>query len=473
MSTLADPTYLSPIDRLMPKAYVSQVICFPSTDPRIIQQLEDGLSGVALDLPFLLSGVTDSRSQMGASHLTEPHQTPGDLISWQDLSSSIDYGLLKNENFPPSAFNFPEIRPPVTVPPFPDPAPVFRARISLVKGGCIVLVAVHHRVTDITGLGAILKVWASCCRTGTSAAVGFDSAWLDRKGLVGPLEKNTAAPASTPNLIGLPGVGETTKTAGTGGIAGDYKTAVFFFAEAKLQELKQVVNQEITGVKPGTWVSTGDIVTALLWSAVTRAQNDLNRPISLSHDTVTPGVDSTIDFPVNIRAKLQCPLPKDYVGAAFVMTSATVPLAKLLSLSDDTTAPEAGAVALISSIAGAVRESVNNIKEEDIWDMLSYVEAHPDLRTVTYGRRHGGISIVSWADEGVYELDWGNIIGRCDAVRVGKMPHRRYPIVLPRIPNSHYGGGGLEVILSLEREVIERLQETWPMRTYSELRCLV
>ncbi|KAI1093093.1 transferase family-domain-containing protein [Rostrohypoxylon terebratum] len=436
---------LSPLDKLMPRGYVRQMLCFPSTHAQLVHVLKSGLAGLIADVPDLLAGIVTSQDRKHVS-LGESYQNLEDIYSEQDFSGVIDYALIKQQHFPPSAFTVPGIIPPDTQPPFPNPAPVFRARLSLVKGGFILCVAVHHCTTDITGFGVLLKIWASHCRTGASSTIGFSPTWLDHEALFkrsGALSTQTTS--SIPDLLHIKSPDELAKLASLMPQSHDLTTGIFFFSQKSLQTLKHAVNQYIASRDTGAWVSSSDILTALLWSAVVSAELDSSDDIKGNH---------TIGFPVNFRSRFNPPLLPDYVGAAFLMTAATTLRRDLISLSShiDSTSgaepPDPASVSTLAGIASGIRASIHRIDEEGVRNVLLYLDAVSDNHPpITLGPRHDGVSIVSWADQDIYGLDWGDIVGICDAVRLPKLMYKRYPIVLPRIPaNTDSDEEGLEVI---------------------------
>ena len=105
-------------------------------------------------------------------------------------------------------------------------------------------------------------------------------------------------------------------------------------------------------------------------------------------------------------------------------------------------------------------------------EVLEYPDGQTDdMQAVVLGPRHDGISVVSWADQGVREQDWGKAIGRCEAVRPPRPARKRDPIVLPRAPDSHELGGGFEVFVSLEEAPFKRFKRPCPIPQLAELRC--
>ncbi|KAI1379599.1 transferase family-domain-containing protein [Hypoxylon crocopeplum] len=461
---------LSPLDRLMPRGYVRQMLCFPSTHPDVSRVLRVGLAGVIADLPYLLSGlvVSDDLRQIS---LSPAYQGLKDLYSEQDLQGAIDYAAMKEDCFPPSAFTVPGIVPPDTQPPLPNPAPVFRAKLSLVKGGYVLCVAVHHCTTDIAGFGAILKIWASHCRTGAAAAVGFDPTWMDREALMGrPDIDHRTAPTSIPELLHVRGPDDFTRLTISKSRPSNLVTSIFFFPQKALQALKHAVNEHIVSQGIAGWASTSDILTALLWSALLAAEQDPRARV---------GSNNTIGFPVNFRPRFNPPLPSDYLGAAFVMTTATISQKDLISFATNASSPSDDvplnptSISRLSKIASTIRTSIHHINEESVQEVLMYLDAvSDDHPPITLGPRHDGISIVSWADQSIYELDWGDVVGRCEAVRLPKLMYKRYPIVLPKILAGINGSeGGFEVIVSFDRQVLERFGQSWLIKRFATLMC--
>lgn len=461
---------LTPFDWLMPRVYVSQILCFPTSDHGNFEALKEGLRGTARDLPYLLSGVTTQDVPRGSLRLTDPYQTVDDLISWEDLSGSLDYAVLKAGHFPPSSLVDPAIRPPDTIPPLKTPAPVLRARLSSVRGGALLCVAVHHSTTDITGIGALLKLWAAHVRTKSSVAVQFDRSWYDRDVMCGmaTMAADNAAPVD--EVPGLVHVIKSDKQslAKKNTPKAVYVTRILHFPYTLLQELKMAVNDQVRSLQGAVeWVSTGDVLTAILWTAtiwMKEVDNDDEKADSCS-----------IAVPANFRAQLSPALPQNYLGSAFVMTLASATRNDLLRASaagpsTDGLLPHAS-MSSLARIAAAVRSSLGRVNDASVKQVLRFVTSQSDITPIKFAPRHNGISLVSWVDEGVYELDWGDALGRCDAVRLPRMAAKRDPIVLPRIPAAESRPAGLEVIASYDEEMMERFCQNPLIRRFGSVRC--
>lgn len=462
----------------MPRGYIRQMLSFPTTHSNISHVLKAGLAKLVADIPYLLSAVVINEENHHYILLAEPYQTVDDLYSEQDCSDTVNYTVMREEHFPPSMFSGPGMTPPETQPPFSNPTPVFRARVSFVQGGIVLCVAVHHCTTDITGFGVILKTWASHCQRNGSTATIFDPMWMDHSILLKHYDMNMRkAPSGIPKLLHIRGPDDHARLANSRLYPDDFTTDILFFPQKTLQTLKHAVNEHITSQGVTGWVSTGDIITALLWSAILVAEHEW--PASEETPRTQEEKSSTIGFPVNIRLRANAPLPSDYIGAAFVMTAAMSARDGLISfampgspLGDDELIGS-NSIGKLAKIASTIRISLRQVDEKSIQDALEYLNAAPDDHPpITLGPRHDSISIVSWADQAAYEIDWGEAIGKCDAVRLPKLRGKRYPIILPRSPAGiNDGEEGLEVIVSLEKQALEKFEQSWPIRRFAIVRC--
>ncbi|KAI0539065.1 hypothetical protein GGR58DRAFT_525277 [Xylaria digitata] len=492
MAASASPSHpfrLSPLEGLMPHAYVRQIYCFPTTNSQAVSVLSRGLSGLARDVPYILSQVVSDKSGTGLEvAISTPCYNVEDIFSWHDISASIDYATLKAGYFAPGVFQSYEIIPPDTLSPYQASTAVFLARVSLIDGGLILCMAVHHVVSDITGYDALFKIWAAHCRDGSSRTIGFDLSWVIRDPLFSAPESSSAL-VSMPDLLHTIPPEESARSASRPQAVGieqkNYQTAIFYFPQQHLRALKDAVNEYITSHEPGSWVST-------IIEAQEQSYHDTNWEVAAMDARM-----STLSFPVQFRSVLRPPLPRDFLGAAFLMTNARVlhENACLISKSTaqgqelrlapqteaETDAPASSAdIPVLAKVALAIRQSIRKIDDAAVCGVLAYLEAHLGtnlesaiiLGPPRYDAGGSGTSVVSWADQCVYELDWGDAVGHCDAVRLPKMRNKRDPIVLPRVPSLHGYDSGLEVIMSYEVNVMERLIEGPIMRRFAALRCL-
>ncbi|OPB44960.1 hypothetical protein A0O28_0090980 [Trichoderma guizhouense] len=276
---------LSPLEWVMPRSFISQILCFPSTNPRIYEVLRDGLAGTLADVPYLASRIVARTHPKGSVALSSPCDSLGDLFRVNDLATTVDYNDLKARGFQPSLFD------------------------------------------------------------------GLD-----------------------------------------------------------------------------------------LFSA------DLN-PARDGNDTASDICSMRIA--VNCRSRYNPPLPKNYLGAAFGVSLVTAKKVDLMDIGRSS--GETYSISAIANVAAAIRQSVNVIDEDKMNTIVNHLSAQEDVTGLKLCEQPASVSIVSWADEGVYELDWGIELGHCEVVRLPTFKTKRYPVVFPRLPN-----GDLEVLVSFDPELLNR-----------------
>ncbi|KAI1319654.1 transferase family-domain-containing protein [Xylariaceae sp. FL0255] len=483
------PTPLSQLESLMPRAYVRQIFCFSSTKPHdAVKCLEQSLPGLIKDVPYLLSRVIRDDSTGSPPMLGEQCGHLDDLLSYQDLSGSINYDDLKGKNFPPGDLLIPGIIPKESQPPYSAEPPVFRARISLLHGGLLLCVAVHHSTTDITGFGSLLRVWSSHCRGIRQQEPNLNPACMNRGLLnIAASPPHQSTQEGTSAVVGgvsvIPDflhIRKSSDMPGPTSTKDKMKTAIFYFPLARLRALKNSVCEQIDA---GKWVSTGDILTALLWAAVIEAENSTALDADLNMNKLVTRL-STLSFPVQFRSALRPPLPLEFLGAAFLMTNAIVSHENLDAISQSRAPASADLVnSALGKVALEIRRSIQKVDDQAVHAVLAFLKAHGPqdfegpLILGPPRKTPGGsnASVVSWAEQGVYELDWGQCMSQCEAVRLPKMGYKRDPIVLPRVPPKkgvEGDEGGFEVIVSFEEKMMQKLIEGSAIKGWATLRCL-
>lgn len=98
------PSQLSPLEWIMPRSYISQILCFPSSNPRISEVLRDGLAGTLGDVSYLASRVVARAHPKGSVALSSPCDSLSDLFH-VNTYTDVDYDTLQTGAFRPSAFD--------------------------------------------------------------------------------------------------------------------------------------------------------------------------------------------------------------------------------------------------------------------------------------------------------------------------------------------------------------------------------
>jgi hypothetical protein len=393
----------------------------------------------------------DGSLPKGSVALSKPYQTLDDLFSFTDLSASMDYTTSKLGNYDPASLSAVNEFSINTNSGNENAQPVFRAHLYLAQTGYFLCIKIHHSTTDITGLGILLKMWASHCRIGRSGPVHATKSWLDRSVF---WEVCAETPIDLPDLLHYKATNSYSGDQGKGGVT-DMVTSIFTFSDHELNFLKTEV-AKILPVNGIRWVSKGDILTAILWSSIVSTELSVYES-SISTNKSTQRSMHAIRIPVNFRRSYVPPLATNFMGAAFGVSFATAKEADLvnIALCNDNEL----FISALARVSGAIREAISRVNARSMRDVVQFLVAQKDITNLKFGPKDTNISIVSWADEDVYGLDWGREIGFCDAVRLPKLRTRRYPIVLPRLPN-----GNLEVLVSFEKQIMDRFKLIKVMR---------
>ncbi|VUC33653.1 unnamed protein product [Clonostachys rosea] len=444
---------LSPLDWLMPRSYINHIICFAASSSSAPEVLRRGLADTLRDIPYLASEIVDQEYPKGSIALSERRFSVDDLFRVRDLSTATYYTDLRAQDFSPSSLkgldSFLE-----DFVPGGSCSPVFRAVFLLLNGGSVLSVSVHHSTTDITGFGALLEIWASHCSPHSSQPIGFSADWLDRRALLPP---SSVAPNAA--LINLPTmlhieVADSGKKSRGHDNAEHLDTLIFKFSGDALRGLKDEVTKHLDTCEV-PWVSTSDVLYGLLWSAVIYAE-DQERMGATTLDVAQRGTsdqkeERRMRFPVNVRSRLRPPLPKNYLGSAFGVALATVDDKDLIEI---ITKDADGSIAALARVAAVIRKSIITVDNEAVEEVVTFLAAQDDLIGFKLGQQATNLSIVSWADENVYNLDWGKEIGRCEAVRIPALKNKRYPVILPRRLN-----GDLEFFVCFNKSTMDVFKE--------------
>jgi hypothetical protein len=209
------------------------------------------------------------------------------------------------------------------------------------------------------------------------------------------------------------------------------EAVMYHFSIEALQELKAqaIKHAASAGVE---WLSTNDILSALLWSTTTYTRNDIG---SQKH----PDANCTMGMSVNLRGRLEPSLPSDYLGNAITVCWATVPKKTLLS------AAVAASMQSLTEIAISIRRSLSKVDNNNIGNIIAYLGGQKDLTKLTWGVPTTNFMITSWANQDTYGLDWGEAIGKCEAIQ--SLARRDCCVILPQRPPKGGQPRGIIIII--------------------------
>jgi hypothetical protein len=361
---------------------------------------------------------------------------------YKDLIGALpSYADLKKEHFPLSKLTTAQLSP-LGVMPEP-PQPVMAAQANFIEGGLLLTIGVHHSACDASAVGTILDTWAhNTAATSSSEPVNFskyDPPSNDRAALM--VRATGAKLMDFPEYVLQPNPSiaaadiNTEQMAQTTFSLPSMTTHVFYFSPASLLALKAAAEA----------YSTNDALTAFLWRHITLARNpNIQSSRSMVSGTVGEKTSAVL-YATNIRTRTSPPLPHSYLGNASMAT-----ITERHSVS--TLASSSG----LKIAAFAVRKSLRRLIDTPnrIPLTIGLLDARPDpteFKFAYHGFLGPDISSTSWADIGVYESFWGQL-GKVESFRIPGEGADGAIAVFPRLKQ-----GGLEVMVALEAEAMQRL----------------
>ena len=475
----------SAVENLCARVHHSVAQFFPirssANVEKIFYDLKQGLSLVMSEHPIIAGTLRQGeRGEFGVEIPPAPHA--GAYFHFSDMSSDQrfpSFSELQECGFPyvdGDLDGLKEFRPD----PFPtneEGQPTFVTKICHVRGGIVWTGSLSHLITDLALGTAIMISWAKYTRQVTEAAgkhvaIPGQLPWPDRKRLlpavesplqieeIGALNKtlqrytilDPTDPDKMVDEIGNVFVKADVTDANPDQL--DYflepTSGIWRFTPSKLRALIDAVRR----VDPGVKLSQFDIVTAFIWQRLCmakRGNRDGNEPLTAQIVTA-----------IDVRRKLSPPLPATFLGACVDLVRVCV--------DRDVLKPQQDQWKGISGIAKRVREFGTAWSEADYMGLLKL-----SLRTpMCPGLIPRGPIDMLVTEHSMFGLglraDWGGELGCSVALRepyISRDTPRGEVIILPRQPN-----GDLEIIISAEEIVLERLMVDVDMSTVCENVCV-
>lgn len=428
---------LSSIEHCMPRAYIRICLAYRVADEEKRQKAIQGLKAFVKRIveakPYLAGVVTDVKPSGKETGRAEIRFTTLGCRKYPEVEvktllnkdgTSIRYDDLNEAKLPPSRLPPEDVS---ALPPNVDPqerAVVFRVQANLVEGGLIVSIYLHHCISDGTGFdlmtsGEILNdgftfPWPASLDDATLASLNNKlKEFAYQKTQI--RQRLSIAPSDTPNTRGLKAnrLDEPARPPNKLG-----RGCVILLSSLKIEELVRDFNTNDLS----TTHTTNSVIMALIWRHMTRA-----RQPSVSHDR---GIrTSKLLIPVNIRERLDQPLPAGYFGAAVDFGKAELDLDELTI----------SARKSLMEISQLVRRAVREVNDAYVRQAIAFAnnadaltDVH-DIQASNMDRINAAdMYITSWLKLRTYQHDLGMELGGPDWVR---KPWSRDPgscIILPK-----------------------------------------
>jgi hypothetical protein len=483
-TSITQSAVLSSLDQYLPPIYTNIFLVFETPDTvRAVDNLRDGLRRLNQRLPYLRGrvSVTDhgrvAIRWSTAARDVELHEMP---VTGPDGASLVlprmTFATLKQEAAPLKYFP-PCLRP---LPreadvQFGSGAPVFAVNYAALEGGIVVGLAVQHNVMDGTGVVELVRFWADCTRSQSvnDSTVPDPEEPLHRNrllrqaaGLAAESQVQTQLPPPSFNVL-LARHPEFALRSQAPAPTPNPPTPpprnaikIFTFASSKLTRLKPALTAALQAQLNPKWVTTNTILTAILWSSITRVCASTR-----AHGfNLTAHRTSKLSFAVNVRTRLPRGPPNHphpFLGNAILLGLAETHLSPLIN------GAAAGDLGALAVAVKAIAEAIQRVTPEHVGEVMDLVDLGPDMRDLLLGgidNAHGpDLSVTSWGNMGrVYEADFGEGVGRVQFLRVAEADPGGTVGVLPR----KAGEEGIEVIVPLYKEEMEVLERDAVWRCY-------
>lgn len=452
---MADRIALHALDHLAVRDYFTLYFLFEvksDQQPRkLTSVLKRSLGQTVRAIPLLAGHVVpvqDGEDRLGRLEIGQGRRRAVDLVlrDHSSMATELDmtFDSLRRDHFPLARLHA-TILSPVDRPLERDEeAPVFQTQANVIPGGLILTMCFHHSAMDITAASCVVQTWARFCRSSYFASERVPVSVLsketyDRARLLTP---SPPIPSQTPAGFSLE------KDRGAGGkllASATTKQAILHFNYSNLVELKTLA----TPKESSDWISTNDALSALLWSAITRARVGNIADASSS---------SSLGLAVDCRGKLGRPLTGEYIGNAVLPAIAHGALTELTDLPEN-----------LGSLASKIRKAIRSVDQEYIQTTSAWADSLDDTRDATPNLNHHfgqDILLSSWAKQPLLGFDWGPGLGQkpcCMRSPLGGLDG--VCVVLPALP-----GGGLEVTVCLQSGHMERLLSDSAFLRFADVR---
>ncbi|BCS27755.1 uncharacterized protein APUU_60803A [Aspergillus puulaauensis] len=404
------PIALTPLDHTLPKFYLPYMLYFNTPDTKTaLQTVHDGVKKLVSHLPWLAGDVTYSSKPCGP-------QNRGHIVAPSGPLEAVPMLHVKSFNHDDESHTLP-INSYLPLPCFIPPSqqrPVVRFQANVFPNRIILVMSFLHFALDGTGAGVILRALAECCNaksapnaTGmaiTTTSVAENeinlrnqiSSWPSRcNTLVSTQSLELATPFFDPNIT------SEKWAAMEAAMFSGVKTRRFTFSPEKIALLKQTCSSKfLQRLSPSGFISSNDIVTAVLGITVDRAQdpskarrkNDENARLTLT---------------VDLRSRVQPPLPSTFVGN--MNYPAYCEIQHLVQDNNNNKEEEADLLAL-TQLALQLRGKLSSMNESVAYSVSAAVADLEDWSNIE--SKPGNVIVTTWRHLDSYALDFGNGLGK-------------------------------------------------------------
>lgn len=468
---------LTPVDRLFGCAYTRCQLAFHTTEasgcPTVLRR---GFERLLAKIPFLCQEVI---IPVGCDNL--------DNVKFQPANpSGLDRLLRIREHDEPmreavteaskDRARFEEKFMPIgLLPDITQPCPILVVQANLHPDGLLLSVAANHMVMDAGGMGTAIFMFADCCRQveegrdvnmslyAAEQDLGKDMLLYHLPAYLG--ERQFPEYRVHKDLYAKWGQ----MTQKVHGDLSSIRTKNFKIAAKDVNALKRSCNEllphllvedrsdeeEASRDKP--WVSSSDVIIALIWLSLNRARYPGLADGCNNHSKRSAGEPEhvRVGVPVDIRHRVTPALPTAYLGNAAILMLVTQPLKAFASHEWTRT---------LCRVAYGVRRGLSRMDNDYIRSLLHYVQN--EKSPVIFSFDVANFYVSNWRDMKFYDADFGSKMGRPQQVRNPDSATDGVVFIMPRRPQAD---STWDVQVSFADEVHQRLEQDSMWSKYMHL----
>ncbi|KAI4216664.1 MAG: hypothetical protein LQ351_001153 [Letrouitia transgressa] len=417
------------------------MLCFPLPQnvdhSRVTPTLQQATRRLTEVIPWL-GGQVVSQKEAGKSDIYQVVAYDAPVLRIKHLDEFPSYEEFRKARAPASILDANITAPMKGFPDSADPSvpkPVLVIQANFLSGGLILCFAGMHNVMDGTGLGQLVKHFATLCRGEQIASRDIEAVLLDRGHIPPPLQ------ADQP-LLDHSDVRKKAEQS-TDASAHEVRSiwSYFSISSTKLAQLKAEASKDIEN--KDDWVTSNDALTALMWKAVTKAR----------YARLDRGEQTTLVRAVNGRRKVKPPIPDGYIGNS---VHATFNFLTIEQIANEES---------LSKLAQRVRKTTNEIDDHYVRSFAALLRSEPDLREIVFAMRSPDrdLLVSSWATLPVY-ADFGSTIGKPEfARRPTGASWESVVYIMPKSPD-----GDIDLTICMREDDLARLQKEQDWTAYVE-----
>ncbi|KAK2861308.1 hypothetical protein FQN49_004335 [Arthroderma sp. PD_2] len=436
---------LTPLDQFTVRMYMPLSCLFqidsPAIRPSILRNLQAGLASTIEDVNFLAGTIVRESPENDYIQLKYDegsgvwlyHQTM-DEINYQEL---VDSRFLFSDEFADRFVPKPHIHL--------EPCPVMAVQATFINGGLVLTISLHHSLVDAQGAATIIELWSKHTVAESEGRVLPDSERPSRECMDSyslswgstHIPRSDFQPYFPQPFRGYEASQDKIMKAALAGHREELRDMVklshWSLSAEAIEELKRIAVPKSVDLPT---VTENAILSAFIWHRVSLARQ-------LSENQVS---SSSLFTTVNLRRRMDPPLPAGFLRNAVVLAKATAEMAQLeVSLSD-----------AIYHLARSIGDGIDWWTSERIWDFTSSIESWPTTNAQAFPSMDQDlfVTIPSRLGDLIWKSAWGRELGQVKELRSAAVGYfDGIALVLPT------ARGGQDIMLWTTEDALKRLQD--------------